>query len=121
MSRDSCIYTCHLFSKVEPQIKDTLGENNPLIYRNLFEVPNIHLSVILVHFNLQREVNLPIKHKMPGPNVSNTQRFHCILMWSFLLPAEVPGVFDHIIVNEDLQTAYLKLKATVTQVISLVV
>jgi hypothetical protein len=37
-----------------------------------------------------------------------------------LLPAEAPGVFDHIIVNKDLQMAYQKLRATVTQVISLV-
>jgi guanylate kinase len=33
--------------------------------------------------------------------------------------AEAPGVFDHIIVNKDLQMAYQKLRATVTQELGL--
>ena len=31
-------------------------------------------------------------------------------------PAEVPGVFHHVIVNDDLEEAYQNLRTTVTQV-----
>ena len=34
----------------------------------------------------------------------------------FLIPAATPGAFDHIIVNDDVEEAYQKLKEVVMQV-----
>ena len=42
--------------------------------------------------------------------LTNNGAFLCLKI------AEDPGVFDHVIVNDDLQRAYQRLRATVTQV-----
>ena len=68
--QDRYIYT----NTVEPSIMKTPNKEHHK--KSLYKG---HTPII--HFNLQREDNLSIKHKMAGPNVSIIYRFtpHCAL------------------------------------------